>query len=80
MRERIKGRKNFPTDEVDPGNFFSDDDIRDLIKDIHARASFEGYKVVDCFYKKDTKNSRLCIEVRARCVKELDFGGWDRVI
>ena len=33
MKERIKGRKNFPTDEVDPENFLSDDEIRNLIKD-----------------------------------------------
>lgn len=24
MNERIRGRKNFPTDEIDPENFLSD--------------------------------------------------------
>ena len=32
MKERIKGRKNYPTDEVDPKFFLSDDEIRGLIK------------------------------------------------
>jgi len=31
MKERIKGRKNFPTEEVDSNNFLSDNDIRKLI-------------------------------------------------
>ncbi|MFX1375652.1 MAG: heterodisulfide reductase-related iron-sulfur binding cluster [Promethearchaeota archaeon] len=32
MKERIKGRKNFPTEEVDPDNFLSDNEIKKLIK------------------------------------------------
>ncbi|MFX0080436.1 MAG: heterodisulfide reductase-related iron-sulfur binding cluster [Candidatus Hodarchaeota archaeon] len=32
MKERIKGRKNYPTDEVDPENFLDDNVIRDLMK------------------------------------------------
>jgi Fe-S oxidoreductase len=32
MKERFKGRNNYPTEEVDPGNFLSDHDIRKLIK------------------------------------------------
>ncbi|MHA2391848.1 MAG: heterodisulfide reductase-related iron-sulfur binding cluster [Promethearchaeota archaeon] len=33
MKERIKGRKNYPTDEVDPVNFLSDDEIRKLMRE-----------------------------------------------
>ncbi|MFX1409716.1 MAG: heterodisulfide reductase-related iron-sulfur binding cluster [Promethearchaeota archaeon] len=32
MEERIKGRKNFPTDEVDSKNFLSDVEVKDLMK------------------------------------------------
>jgi len=32
LKERIKGRKNFPTKEVDPDNYLSDDEVRNLIK------------------------------------------------
>ena len=31
MKERIKGRKNYPTEEVDPDNFLSDDEVRSLV-------------------------------------------------
>ncbi|MFX0188926.1 MAG: heterodisulfide reductase-related iron-sulfur binding cluster [Candidatus Hodarchaeota archaeon] len=34
MKERIKGRKNFPTEEVDPNNFLSDEDIRKMVKNV----------------------------------------------
>lgn len=32
MDERIKGRKNYPTEEVDPDNFLSDNEVRELIQ------------------------------------------------
>ncbi len=31
MNERIQGRKNYPTEEVDANNFLSDQEIRDLV-------------------------------------------------
>jgi Fe-S oxidoreductase len=31
MKERIKGRKNYPTDEVDPKNFLSDNEVKELL-------------------------------------------------
>jgi Fe-S oxidoreductase len=34
MDERIKGRKNFPTDEIDPKNFISDVKVKEMVKDI----------------------------------------------
>ena len=34
MEERIKGRKNFPTDEVDPVNFIPDEDVKSMVKNI----------------------------------------------
>jgi Fe-S oxidoreductase len=33
MNERIEGRKNFPTDEIDPENFLSDDKVKELIQE-----------------------------------------------
>jgi Fe-S oxidoreductase len=52
MKERIKGRKNFPTEEVDPGNFLSDDEVRNLIlegKDIKFTQDFFE-KLFDCVH------------------------------
>ncbi|MFW9820600.1 MAG: (Fe-S)-binding protein [Candidatus Thorarchaeota archaeon] len=31
IKERIKGRKNYPTDEVDPNNFLSDETVKELL-------------------------------------------------
>jgi len=66
MKERIKGRKNFPTDEVDPENFLSDDDIRNLIKD-KDNIKFEQndyYKLYNCVHcgECETEEERLLLK------------------
>ena len=68
MKERIKGRKNFPTDEVDPENFLSDDDIRNLIKD-KDNIKFEQndyYKLYNCVHcgECETEEERLLLKQR----------------
>ena len=32
VKERIKGRKNFPTEEVDPEHFYNDEKVKNLIQ------------------------------------------------
>lgn len=66
MKERIKGRKNFPTEEVDPENFLSDDDIRKLIhekkKIKFAQDFFEKlYNCVHCG-ECDTESERFLLK------------------
>ncbi|MHA1459667.1 MAG: hypothetical protein ACTSQR_08410, partial [Promethearchaeota archaeon] len=66
MKERIKGRKNFPTDEVDPGNFLSDDDVRNMIKDKDS-IKFEQndyYKLYNCVHcgECETEEERLLLK------------------
>jgi len=52
MKERIKGRKNYPTEEVDPDNFLSDNEIRKLIrkgdKTIFSQDDFD--KLFNCVH------------------------------
>ena len=53
MKERIKGRKNFPTEEVDPNNFIPDDDIRNMVENIenikfNQEDFFKLYNCVQC--------------------------------
>ena len=53
MKERIKGRKNFPTEEVDPDNFISDDEIRNMVENIenikfNQEDFFKLYNCVQC--------------------------------
>jgi Fe-S oxidoreductase len=66
LKERIKGRKNFPTDEVDPGNFLSDDDVRNLIKD-QDKIKFvhdDYYKLYNCVHcgECETEEERLLLK------------------
>jgi Fe-S oxidoreductase len=45
MKERIKGRKNYPTDEIDPENFLSDEYVKELLKKKNEiNFSSEDYK------------------------------------
>ena len=53
MKERIKGRKNFPTEEVDPKNFLSDEEVKNLIENIETvkftqEDFFKLYNCVQC--------------------------------
>ncbi|MFO7797903.1 MAG: (Fe-S)-binding protein [Promethearchaeati archaeon] len=50
MDERIEGRKNYPTKEVDPKNFIDDDEIREMVKQLDSIEFSEDdyYKVYNC--------------------------------
>ena len=52
MKERIKGRKNFPTDEIDPENFLSDNEVKNLIhKKKDSRFTEKDYdKLYNCVH------------------------------
>ncbi len=66
VNERIKGRKNFPTDEVDPENFLSDEEVKDLIinKD-KIKFSLDDYnKLYNCVHcgECETENERIALK------------------
>jgi len=46
MKERIKGRKNYPTDEIDPDNFLTDKEVKEFI------INKESISFTQEFYKK----------------------------
>ncbi|MFX0004370.1 MAG: (Fe-S)-binding protein [Candidatus Hodarchaeota archaeon] len=52
MKERIKGRKNYPTDEIDPENFLSDEIVREILnKKNEVKFSSEDYiKLYNCVH------------------------------
>jgi len=66
VNERIKGRKNFPTDEVDPENFLSDEEVNDLInnKDKIKFSSDDYYKLYNCVHcgECETENERIALK------------------
>ncbi|MFW9971245.1 MAG: heterodisulfide reductase-related iron-sulfur binding cluster [Candidatus Odinarchaeota archaeon] len=66
MKERIKGRKNYPTDEIDPNNFLSDDYVKELIKKIDKiKFSSEDYKkIYNCVHcgECETEHERISLK------------------
>ena len=53
VKERIKGRKNFPTEEVDPEHFYNDEEVKNLIQNrnnfkFQQKDYFELYNCVHC--------------------------------
>ncbi len=68
LKERIKGRKNFPTEEVDPDNYLSDDDIRNLTenKETLKFVQEDYYKLYNCVHcgECDTEEERLLLKQR----------------
>lgn len=66
MRERIKGRKNYPTDEVDPKNFMSDERVRELM-DNQDKIKFKSddyYKLYNCVHcgECETETERISLK------------------
>jgi len=63
IKERIKGRKNYPTDEVDPNNFISDIEVWELIKtkDTYKFKQEDYYTLFNCVHcgECDTEIERM---------------------
>jgi Fe-S oxidoreductase len=66
MKQRIKGRKNYPTDEVDPENFLSDDTVNKLIsnKDKIKFESNNYHKLYNCVHcgECETETERILLK------------------
>ncbi len=66
MKERIMGRKNFPTEEVEPINYINDDEIIAMIKkkDKYTFKQKSYYRLYNCVHcgECDTENERLLLK------------------
>jgi Fe-S oxidoreductase len=66
VNERIKGRKNYPTDEVDPDNFLSDEEVYDLItnKDKIKFTSEDYDRLYNCVHcgECETEHERIALK------------------
>ena len=66
LKERIKGRENFPTKEVDPENFIEDDKVKKMIENLdNLNFSQEDYlKLYNCVHcgECDTENERILLK------------------
>ncbi|MFX0056664.1 MAG: (Fe-S)-binding protein [Candidatus Heimdallarchaeota archaeon] len=66
LKERVKGRDNFPTKEVDPENFIDDDEVKKLVENLDKiNFSQEDYlKLYNCVHcgECDTENERIILK------------------
>lgn len=66
LKERIKGRENFPTKEVDPENFIEDDEVIKMVENLdNLNFSQEDYlKLYNCVHcgECDTENERILLK------------------
>jgi Fe-S oxidoreductase len=66
MEERIKGRNNLPTEEVDPDNFLSDDQVKHMVKNIDSFKfnQKDFYKLYNCVHcgECETENERILLK------------------
>ncbi|MFX1365667.1 MAG: heterodisulfide reductase-related iron-sulfur binding cluster [Promethearchaeota archaeon] len=66
MKERIKGRKNYPTDEVDPTNFLSDESVKQMIfkQELIKFKPEDYYKLYNCVHcgECETENERILLK------------------
>ena len=72
MDERIKGRKNYPTDEVDPKNFISDDEVRKLIetKEEYKFTQNDYYRLYNCVHCGECETEEQRIELKQKFLAE----------
>ena len=65
-KERIRGRKNYPTDEIDPENFLSDEAVKELIdkKDKINFTSDDYKKLYNCVHcgECNTESERILLK------------------
>ena len=66
LKQRIKNRKNYPTDEVDPDNFISDDEIKQLIENKEKLEFKEEdfYRLYNCVHcgECETEMDRIALK------------------
>ena len=68
MKRRFGGRKNYPTDEIDPENFYDDDKIKELTKSQkNFKFSQEDYKkLYNCVHCGECKTENERIQLKQK--------------
>ena len=83
MEERIKGRKNFPTDEVDPVNFIPDEDIKSMVKNIENVKFTQNdfLKLYNCVHCGECETEMERILLKQKYIEDGNsFEGLDEII
>lgn len=72
MDERIMGRKNYPTDEIDPENFISDEEVKKMADtEDNFKFTQEDYlKVYNCVNCGECETEEQRIELKAKFLED----------
>ncbi|MGB5909962.1 MAG: (Fe-S)-binding protein, partial [Promethearchaeia archaeon] len=72
MNKRIKGRENFPTKEIDPDNFIEDEDVQNMVKNIHNFKfnQEDYYKVYNCVHCGECESEEERITLKQKFLKD----------
>jgi Fe-S oxidoreductase len=72
VKERIQGRKNYPTDEVDSEHFYTDENIRDLIadKDKFKFQQDDYFKLYNCVHCGECETELERIELKQKFLQD----------
>jgi Fe-S oxidoreductase len=72
VKERIKGRKNYPTEEIDPENFLSDEKISELIqnKEKFQFSNEDYYQIYNCVDCGECKTEEERIQLKEKFLKD----------
>ena len=83
VNERIHGRKNYPTDEVDPNNFLSDDTVKDIMNKLETlKFEAEEYeKLFNCVHCGECETETERILLKQKFIEDGNtFEGIDEMI
>jgi len=82
VNERIPGRKNYPTKEIDPENFIKDEDIKDMIKHVdQIKFVPEDFKkLYNCVHCGECPTEEERIQLKREYLKQVkSFEGWEQM-
>jgi len=83
MKERIKGRKNYPTKEVDPDNFIEDKKVKKMVENLNQLEfkQEDYYKIYNCVDCGECETEKERILLKQKYLEQgYTFEGWDEML
>ncbi len=83
MKKRIKDRENYPTKEIEPENFISDQKVKELVNNVE-NIKFEKkdfYKIYNCIHCGECPTEEKRIQLKQIFLKQgYSFEGWEELV
>ena len=82
-KERIKGRKNYPTEEIDPVNFLDDETVKNMVKNINKlKLTPEDFKkIYNCVDCNECETEKERILLKQKYLEQGNsFEGWKEML